>query len=147
MYAGCESIGGPCKLSMRPRTRMDVKLACAADVYWIADNCNCGEIRTECDGEVPFLEQFNAQQRRADADSAVWDVRSAVLQQSMSPISPPIGHDCSPECVGIGTPATALPATISKSTRAVSRILINLTQSMENSQFLSSYSFQRSLYP
>lgn len=125
MYAGCESTGGPCKLSMRPRTRMDDKLACAAEGYRTTDICNCGEIPAEFDGEVPSLEQFNAQQRLADADSAVWATMSAALQQSISPISPPIGHICSPECAGMGTPPTAVPPTISKSIRAVRRILIN----------------------
>ena len=133
MYAGWESIGGPCKLSMRPRIRIDGKLACAAEGYWTTDNCNCGEIRIDSDGEVPSFEQFNAQHRRADADSTVWAAMSAILQQSMSPISPPIGHDCSPECVGNGTPPTALPPTISRSTKAVSRILITVNQSRENS--------------
>ena len=127
MYAGCESTGGPCKLSMRPRTRMDARLACAVEGYCTTDNCSCGEIRTECDGEVPSLEQFKAQQRRADADLTVWAAMSAALQQSISPIAPPIGHICLPECAGMGNPPTAVPPTISKSIRAVRRILINLS--------------------
>lgn len=126
MYAGGESKGGPCKLSMRPRTRMGGKLDCAAEGDCTIDNCNCGEIRTVLDGEVPSLEQFNAQQRRADADSTVWAAMSAALQQSISPIAPPIGQDCSPVCVGIGAPATMPPPTINKSTSAVSRILITV---------------------
>src|SRR5205823_2283723 len=84
--------------------------------------CNCGEGRTEFDGDVPSLEQFSAQHNRAEADSAVWAFISAALQQSISPIAPPMLHDCSVECSGV--PANAPPATINKSTSDVSRVLM-----------------------
>src|SRR5207244_652606 len=63
-----------------------------------------------------------AQHSRADADSAVWAFMSAALQQSISPIAPPMLHDCSLECRG--APATALPATTSNTTKDMNRVLI-----------------------
>ena len=90
------------------------------------DRCNCGEGRTELDGEVPSLEQFSAQHSRADADSALRAFMSAALQQSMSPIKPFIPHVCSLECSGV--PAKAPPATINRSSSEVSRIpMVSLT--------------------
>src|SRR5205823_3781625 len=78
---------------------------------------------------VPLCEQFNEQQRRAAATCGVLLWRSAALQQSISPISPPMLHDCSLECRG--APATALPATISKMTRDMSRVLIAIVHCRE----------------
>jgi len=71
-----------------------------------------------------------AQHSRADADSAVWAFMSAALQQSISPIAPPMLHVCSLECRGV--PANAPPATIIKSTKDVSRILITIAHCIEN---------------
>ena len=88
------------------------------------DRCNCGEGRTELDGEVPSLEQFSAQHSRADADSALRAFMSAALQQSISPIMPGMLHDCSLECSGV--PAKAPPATINKSISDVSRVLMTI---------------------
>src|SRR5207253_8529449 len=47
---------------------------------------------------------------------------SAALQQSISPMVPPMLHDCSVECRGV--PANAPPATINKSTSDVSLALM-----------------------
>jgi len=55
---------------------------------------------------------------------------SAALQQSISPIAPPMLHVCSLECSGV--PANALPVTISNSTRDVSRVLITIAHFREN---------------
>src|SRR5437879_1284782 len=108
---------------------------CAPTGYVETDRCNCGEGRTELTGEVPSLEQFSAQHRRADADSAVWAFMSAALQQSMSPIMPGMLHDCSLECSGV--PANAPPATINKSTRDVSRVRMIIAHCIENIESLS----------
>jgi hypothetical protein len=132
MYAGCESVGGPCKRSMCPSLKMEWKVNCEAGGYCEIDSCNCGDTRTELDGDVPSLEQFTAQHRRADADSAVWAFMRAALQQSMSPMASPIGHICSPE--SIGTPAKALPPSTSKSTRDV--ILILMAKSLYGKQLI-----------
>jgi hypothetical protein len=81
------------------------------------------------DGVVPFCEQFKEQHRRALATCGVLLRLSAALQQSISPIAPPMLHDCSLECSG--APATALPATTSKMTKDISRVLIAITHCME----------------
>lgn len=60
----------------------------------------------------------------------------------MSPIAPPIGHDCSLAC--IGAPARALPPSTSKSIRDVSRILITINYSRENVESLSTLQFGQS---
>jgi hypothetical protein len=82
------------------------------------------------DGLVPFCEQFNEQQRRALATCGVLLWLSAALQQSISPIAPPMLHDCSLECRG--APATAHPATTSNTTKAMNRVLIDVSHCMEN---------------
>lgn len=56
---------------------------------------------------------------------------SATLQQSMSPIEWSMLQDCSPNSTG--TPANALPLSISTSIRDVSRIRITLAYSMNGS--------------
>ena|SRR5438067_719064 len=104
---------------------MVVNKCCAPTGYAETDRCNCGEGRTELDGELPSLEQFSAQHSCAEADSAVWAFMSAALQQSISPIMPGMLHDCSLECSGV--PAKAPPATISKSTSDVSRVLMTIS--------------------
>lgn len=87
------------------------------------------------DGEVPSLGQFTAQHSRADADSAVWAFMSAALQQSISPIAPPMLHDCSLECRGV--PAKAPPAKTNKSTSDMSLVLMAISHCIENSECLS----------
>ncbi len=114
---------------MRPRGGAIGNKACATAGYAETDSCNLGECRTELDGEVPSFEQFTAQHSRADADSAVWAFRRAALQQSISPIAPPMLHDCSLECRG--APANAPPATINKSTSDVNRVLMAIAHCME----------------
>ena len=93
------------------------------------ETCNLGECRAELAGEVPSVEQFTAQHSRAEADSAVWAFMRAALQQSISPIAPPMLHDCSPECRGV--PAKAPPATINKSTSDVNRVLMAIAHCRE----------------
>jgi len=85
---------------------------------------------TPFEGVVPFCEQFNEQQRRALATCGVLWWLSAALQQSISPIAPPMLHDCSLKCSG--APATALPATASKITKDMSRVFIAIAHCMEN---------------
>ena len=75
-------------------------------------------------------EQLSEQQRRAAATCGVLRRLNAALQQSISPIAPPMLHDCSLECRG--APATALPATTSKITKDMSRVLIAIAHCMEN---------------
>jgi len=74
------------------------------------------------EGTVPSVAHSIAQHNRAAATWGVWLCMSAALQQSISPIAPPMLHDCWLECRGM--PATALPATISKSTKHVSRVFM-----------------------
>jgi len=78
---------------------------------------------------VPFCEQFNEQHRRAPATCGVLLWLSAALQQSISPIAPPMLQDCSLECRG--APATALPATTSNMTKDMSLVLIGIAHCME----------------
>ncbi len=122
MYAGCEFVGGPCNRSIGACAKMEGNVAGPAGGYSKLDNCNFGETFTELEGELPSFEQFTAQHKRADADSAVWAFMSAALQQSIAPIAPPIGHIFSPECIGM--PATTLPPSTITSTRDVSRSLM-----------------------
>jgi hypothetical protein len=70
-------------------------------------------------GAVASFEQFSAQHNRAVAVWASLLGMSAALQQSMSPISWSMLQDCSPNWTG--TPANALPLSISTSTTDVSR--------------------------
>jgi hypothetical protein len=86
-------------------------------------------------GVVPFWEQFSEQQRRALATCGVLLLLSAALQQSISPIAPPMLHDCSPECRGV--PAKAPLATINKSTSDENRVLMATDHSMENNESMS----------
>lgn len=136
MYAGCEFVGGPCNRSIGASAKMEGNVAGPAGGYSKLDNCNFGETLPEPEGEVPSFEQFTAQHRRADADSAVWAFMSAALQQSIAPIAPPIGHTFSPECIGM--PARALPPSTSTSTNDVSRSLIAISHCRENTESLSS---------
>lgn len=90
------------------------------------------------DGVVPCCEQFTAQHNRAAADCSVSAFISAALQQSISPIAPPMLHDGSLGCSG--APATALPVTTSNMTKDMRRVLITIDHCIENSQCLSTSS-------
>lgn len=79
-------------------------------------------MRTLPAGTVPSVEQLTAQHKRAAATAGVWLCLSATLQQSMSPIAPPMLHDSSWERRGM--PAKALPASISKSPKEINRFFI-----------------------
>jgi hypothetical protein len=122
MYAGCESVGGLCEWLLARRSNTGGKMPSA--LVRCADNvgCNFDWTRTPLDGVVPLCEQFNEQHRRALATCGVLLWLSAALQQSISPIAPPMLHDCSLECSG--APATALPATISNMTKDMRRVLM-----------------------
>jgi hypothetical protein len=92
--------------------------------------CDFGWTRPPLDGVVPFCEQFNEQQRRALATCGVVLWLSAALQQSISPMAPPMLHDCSLECRG--EPATALLATTSNMTNDMRRVFIGIAHCREN---------------
>ena len=68
------------------------QVRCASNV-----GCNFGWTRTPLDGIVPFCEQLREQHKRALATCGVLLRLSAALQQSISPIAPPMLHDCSLE--------------------------------------------------
>jgi hypothetical protein len=74
-------------------------------------------------GVVPSFEQLRAQQSRAALTPGIAPcAKAAFLQQSISPIKPPMLHGCSLKCNGL--PATAPAPTASKMTRDMSRVLM-----------------------
>lgn len=97
--------------------------------YDITVSCNCGAKRVPFTGAVPSLEQLSAQHRRAVTVCASLLGMWAALQQSMSPIEWSMLQDCSPDSTG--TPANALPVSISTSIRDVSRIRMTVIHSMK----------------
>jgi hypothetical protein len=132
MYAGCESPGGPCEGSNSRFLKCEVSNACGMAGYDITVSCNCGAKRLTFAGAVPSFEQFTAQHRRAVAVRAFPLGISATLQQSMLPIAWSMLQDCSPpNCTG--TPANALPLSMSTSIRDVSRIRITVGYCMNGS--------------
>lgn len=65
MYAGFESVGGPCDGPNRRVSWYEVTTNRGSGGYVITVSCNCGTTRVPLVGELPSFEQFSAQHSRA----------------------------------------------------------------------------------